>query len=64
MKPTKNLINLTILALTLISILSTIAYAKPFTDAFKGGLTQINDFFVNEQYAVTKYSNILSFLIY
>ncbi len=32
------------------ALLSTTAYSKPFTNAFEGGLTQINSFFVNEGY--------------
>ena len=31
-------------------LFSITAYAKPFTDSFRGGLIQINDFFASEQY--------------
>ena len=46
----KKRINAVILLLVLIIIFSTVTYAKPFTDAFRGGLVQINDFFTGEQY--------------
>ncbi|MBI2658655.1 hypothetical protein HYX05_00950 [Candidatus Woesearchaeota archaeon] len=62
MKPNKKGVNLAILALTLLLLLSTIAYAKPFTDAFTGGLTQINDFFVNEQYKA--YATAIDFFFF
>ncbi|MBS3096650.1 hypothetical protein J4480_04380 [Candidatus Woesearchaeota archaeon] len=31
-------------------VLPNIAYAKPYTEALKGGLVEINNFFTNEQY--------------
>ena len=33
-----------------ILLVSTFAYAKPFTDNFKGGLAQISEFFAKEKY--------------
>lgn len=58
----KKLTAMLILGITLLSLLSTIAYAKPFTDAFRGGLMQINDFFVNEQYK--PYSAAIDFFFF
>ncbi len=46
----KKLINAAILIIALLLLLSTISYAKPFTDALQGGLIQINSFFTGEQY--------------
>ena len=58
----KKLISASILILTLILMLSTIGYAKPFTDAFRGGLIQINDFFVNELYKA--YATAIDFFFF
>ena len=46
----KKLISASILILTLVLTLSSIAYAKPFTDSFRGGLLELNNFFSNEGY--------------
>lgn len=46
----KKIIKAGILIFALISLLSTTAYSNTFTDAFKDGLMQINDFFEKEQY--------------
>src|SRR3989338_6670116 len=51
-----------ILIIALILLLSTLTYAKPFTDAFTGGLTQINDFFANEQYKA--YTTAIDFFFF
>lgn len=51
----KKLISSVILIFTLTLLLSTIAYAKPITEALKESLEKINDFFEKEQYkAYTK----------
>lgn len=43
-----------ILTLTLVILLSAIAHARPFTDAFKGGLTEISGFFESGYAPYTK----------
>jgi len=58
----KKIINVGILFLVLITVLSTQTYAKPFTDSFRGGLIQINDFFEKEQYK--PYSNAIDFFFF
>ncbi|MBI2649954.1 hypothetical protein HYX04_01430 [Candidatus Woesearchaeota archaeon] len=58
----KKTIGKSILIITLILLLSSIAYAKPFTDAFRGGLLQINDFFAKEQYK--PYSQVIDFFFF
>ena len=50
MEINKKLASFAILAVTLVLLSSAFAYAKPFTDAFSGGLLQINSFFAGEQY--------------
>ncbi len=42
--------NIALILVIMLVLLSTTTYAKPFTDAFTGGLTEINNFFANEQY--------------
>src|SRR3989338_5062509 len=49
-KQAKKLRNVMIWIFMFILLFSTITYAKPFTDAFRSGLIQINDFFSKEQY--------------
>ncbi|MEK6983941.1 MAG: hypothetical protein AABX33_05185 [Nanoarchaeota archaeon] len=44
------------------ALLSGIAHAKPLTDAFLGGLIQINDFFENEEYVA--YSKTIDFFFF
>ncbi len=52
-----------IIALILVFVLlSTIAYAQPITDSFKGGLIAINDFFENEGYA--PYATAIDFFFF
>ena len=58
----KKLISASILIFALILLLSTIVHAKPFTEAFRGGLIQINDFFVSEQYKV--YAKAIDFFFF
>lgn len=60
--PAKKLITALILIFTLILLLSTLAYAKPFTDAFKGGLLDINKFFTEEGYK--PYAKIIDFFFF
>ncbi len=60
--PNKKSITALISVLSLILILSTITYARPFTDAFKGGLLQVNDFFGEEQYK--PYSKVIDFFFF
>ncbi|MBI2657197.1 hypothetical protein HYX08_00715 [Candidatus Woesearchaeota archaeon] len=62
MTANKPQIKISILILTLVLFLSTIAYAKPFTDAFSGGLVQINNFFSGEQYK--PYAKALDFFFF
>ena len=61
---TKNrkLISTPILILALILLLSTISYAKPFTDAFKDSLIKFNDFFEKEEYIA--YSKTIDFFVF
>ena len=49
-KISKRLLSGLILIFALMILLSTIVHAKPFTDAFRGGLIEINNFFTGEQY--------------
>src|SRR3989338_7312730 len=58
----KKVITTSIFIITLLLLFSTFTYAKPFTEAFKGGLLQINDFFVNEQYK--PYSATIDFFFF
>src|SRR3989338_9484108 len=58
----KKVITTSIFIITLLLLFSTFTYAKPFTDAFRGGLLQINDFFVNEQYK--PYSATIDFFFF
>ena len=46
----------------LILLLSTLTYAKPFTDSFRGGLIEINDFFTKEGYA--PYAKTIDFFFF
>jgi len=46
----KKLVNSVMLIFALILVFSSIAYAKPFTDAFSNGLIQVNNFFSQDQY--------------
>ncbi|MDP3765359.1 MAG: hypothetical protein Q8R04_02500 [Nanoarchaeota archaeon] len=62
MKINSKLVSASILIFTLALLLSTIAYAKPFTDVFKGGLIQINDFFAKEQYKA--YAKTIDFFFF
>lgn len=56
------LTKISIILIALIIILSSIAYAKPFTEAFRGGLLQINDFFTSQQYKT--YSQAIDFFFF
>ncbi len=58
----KRLINATILLVTLILFLSTLTYAKPFTDLFRGGLIDINDFFTEDGFK--PYSKAIDFVFF
>jgi len=58
----KKWISVSILALTLVLSLSTITYAKPFTDSFRGGLVEINDFFTEEGFK--PYSKTIDFVFF
>ena len=58
----KKPITKSVLIIALLLLLSATAYAKPFTDAFKGGLMQINDFFAGEQYK--PYSQAIDFFFF
>ena len=58
----KKLITTSILIITLLFLLSTIVNAAPFTDAFRGGLLQINDFFAQEQYKA--YATAIDFFFF
>ena len=58
----KKTITKSILIITLLFLLSTIAYAAPFTDSFRGGLLQINNFFAKEQYK--PYSQVIDFFFF
>ena len=51
-----------ILIFTLIFLLSSISYAKPFTNLLKGGLIEINNFFTNEGYK--PYSKTIDFFFF
>ncbi|MBI2653534.1 C1 family peptidase [Candidatus Woesearchaeota archaeon] len=63
MKPNhKKLITAMILIVVSVLTLSIIAYAKPFTDSFQGGLVQINDFFTKEKYK--PYSKAIDFFFF
>jgi len=61
-KINKKTIATSILIFTLLLLLPTITYAKPFTDAFRDGLLQINDFFAKEQYK--PYSTTIDFFFF
>jgi len=58
----KKLINVMILVFALILILSTVVYAAPITDAFRGGLIRFNSFFENEGYA--PYATTIDFVFF
>lgn len=58
----KKSINLAILLAALVLVLSTIAYAKPFTEAFRGGLLSINSFFTGQQYKA--YAETIDFVFF
>ena len=46
----------------LILLLSTLTYAKPFTDSFRGGLIEINDIFTKEGYG--PYAKTIDFFFF
>lgn len=58
----KKLANGLILIFSIAALLATIAHAAPFTEAFKGGLMQINDFFSKENYKT--YAKAIDFFIF
>lgn len=58
----KKIIKYALLAFAVILFVSNIAYAKPFTEAFKGGLARINSFFESGQYEA--YSRVIDFFIF
>lgn len=62
MKGNIKLIKLVILLVTLLILLSTFVYAKPFTEAFIGALTIIHDFFVQEQYK--PFAKVIDFFVF
>ncbi len=62
MKLNKNLISISVLLIALVILLSSVAYAKPFTEAFKGGLIEINNFFEQENYK--PYSKTIDFVFF
>lgn len=58
----KKILKFAILAFAVTLLVSNAAYAKPFTEAFKGGLASINSFFESGQYKV--YSKVIDFFIF
>ena len=61
MKKPNKLISAMILVLAFV-LFSSIVYAAPITDMFVGGLVQINNFFVNEQFA--PYATAIDFFFF
>ncbi|MBI2559169.1 hypothetical protein HYW20_07655 [Candidatus Woesearchaeota archaeon] len=62
MKLNKKIIIISLLLIALVVVLSSTAYAKPFTEAFKGGLIEINNFFEQENYK--PYSKTIDFVFF
>ena len=61
-KINKKLIIASIFIVAFILLLSTITYARPFTEILSGGLLQINNFFENEGYA--PYATAIDFFFF
>ena len=51
-----------IVTILILILLSTITYARPLTDSFRGGLIEINNFFENEGYA--PYATTIDFFFF
>lgn len=61
-KASKKIIKATILLLALILLGSSIVNAKPFTDFFKGGLIEVNNFFTEEGFK--PYAKTIDFVFF